>query len=176
MSSSQNSIEALVGPPVVVIPFLGYADGTYNHETTASGIYSNGATASLVGAAANVSGYRGAIIQCVVSRPPGSNESAVKIIPHHGPCPEFITLDPFGADWGFFINGKSHASAGETVVKNVFVDTELSSSHLSVEVVLNSGGFVLMGVTVIPVLPKSSPKLDDFVAADLIKVFGSGVV
>lgn len=174
MGSAQTSIDALVGPPTAVIPFLAYADGTYNPETTAAGVYANGATASITGDFADVSNYRGAIIQCVVSRLPGSNANALTIIPYHGPCAEFVTHDPFGAGWGFYWNGKAHASPSTSEVRNIYVDTQFCSQYLSVQAVLAAGAPALFGVTVIPILPKTSPRLDDFEAGNLLSVYESG--
>jgi len=174
MGASQTSIESLVGPPTVVIPLLAYADGTYSPEDTAVGVYANGATSGVVGAAADLRGYRGAMIQCVISRLPGANANALTIIPHHGPCPDFATHDPFGIEWGFYANGKGHASPGTSVVKTIFVDTDLSMPYLSAQIVIASGAGAIVGVSVIPLLPKTSPRIDEFPAGKLLTVLDSG--
>ena len=170
----KTSIESLVGPPTLVIPLANYADGTYSYEDTATGLIVNGAAQGLVGTAADVSDYRGAIIQVVVGRCSGANANALKIIPHHGCCPEFVTHDPFGADWGFYFNGKSNASAGTTEVRNVFIDTQFCNAYLSVEATVASGSGAIFGVTVIPVDPKTSPRTGDFDAGTLLSVIDSG--
>lgn len=159
----------------MVIPLASYLDGVYNPETTTTGVYANGSTTSLAGSFADVSNYRGAMIQCMVSRIGGANQNALKIIPHHGPCPEFVTHDPFGADWGFFYNGKAHASPGTTELKSVFIDTQFCAQYLSVEVTIaSSGASAILAVSVVPVLPKTSPRLDDFASGTLLRAFQSG--
>ena len=176
MASAQTSIESLVGPPVTLIPFLGYPDGTYNPETTSAGKFADASTASQLGTIADFSAYRGVIMQVMGGAYPGTNANSVSVIPHHGSTSAFSSHAPFGTGWGFYENGKGHGTPGTSSLKNIYIDMDLSNPFLSCEVVVNisTPDLGLVGVKVIPVLPKISTKLDDYPAAELLRVFQSG--
>lgn len=169
MSSAQTSPEAIVGPPVELIPLQVYVDGTFTPETAASfGFYSNFVTAGNAGAIADLSNYRAAILQAVISRPPGSAANAVSVTPYTGPCPDHETHDPIGVDWGVFVAGKANASPGTTEVWSIYLDTLKIMSHVSCSVTVNTGTTALLGVSVIPLAPKYSPQA--FAVGDLLEV------
>jgi len=178
MGSAQTFIDSVVGPLITLIPLGSYPDGTYDPTNTTGGI-TGGALPVGSGQIADVSNYRGAIMQVIVQRPQSTQENNCQVIPHHGPCPDFVTHDPFGADWGWKINGKDHATTpGITQVRELFIDTTRTMSHLSCEVTLQNmvdgptfGEACLLGVVVIPVIPKRGARLDDWASGDLIRLF-----
>jgi len=177
MGATQNSIDAQVGEAFDLLPLLAYPNGTYNPTpSTYTGAFDAGLGTSREGSGiVDVSDYRGIVMQCVVSRPSGSGTPAVSIIPHHGPCPDFVTHDPFGTGWGFYVNGKGAGAPGTTVMRNVFIDTRRIMSHLSVEVtVAGTAAGCLLGVYAIPIGPKGSRSQIDFDSDDLLDLYSSG--
>jgi len=177
MGAPQNSIDAQVGSAINLLPMLVYPNGTYNPTpSTYAGAFDGGLGSSHEGSGiVDVSDYRGVIMQCLVSKPTGSSTPAVQIIPHHGPCPDFVTHDPFGTGWGFHINGQAAGSPGSSVLRNVFIDTRKTMSHLSVEVtVAGTAAGCLLGVALIPIGPKGARSVIDFDSDDVLDLFSSG--
>lgn len=176
MGASQSHISGIVGPPVTLLPFAGYANGTYNPETATGGL-DVGANANPAGTIADFSNYRGVVLQVLLQRPQGTESNNVEIIPFHGTTSAHSSHSAFGAGWGWKVNGKDNATPGATQVRSLFIDMDRVNPYLSVEVTVQNADAgvtaALLGIVALPMIPRDASRVDEFTANDIIKLYGS---